>query len=402
MLLLESLLVSLLAAVIAIGVALWGGTVLRQQLLPRVHWVGAAVDGRVLGFTAALALITGVLAGLVPAMRSSRPDLAAALKGGARDGGLQRSKLRPALLVTQSALSVVLLAGAGLFVRSLHSVQTENIGYDADRVVFAEVNADPDHTARESEMSNRLPELAARIATVRGVEATGMSRLTPMRGLSWTRAFLASGDSLPRIGGESPLTSWVSPGFFRTMGMRVLSGRGFTPQDRLDDALAMVVSETMAHNYWPGRSPLGECVRVGARDSRCVPIVGVVSDVHTEGIVQKPAMQFYLPLADTGSRRAGVIAIRVAPGYGPSVAARIRRQLRAEFADWAEVNVHTMTDDLAPELGPWRIGAAVFTAAGLLALLVAIVTPWLMISYSFGSTHRTKSACAGRARREGG
>jgi len=389
LLLMESVIVSLIGAAVALVVAVWGATILRERLLPDVQWVGAAVDVRVLAFTLVLALVTGIAAGMVPALRSSRPDLADTLKGSARDGVFQRSRVRSALLVAQSALSIVLLAGAGLFVRSLHSVETENIGYDTERIVFAEVAVDPDRAERALEVSERFPRLAEKIRRLPGVETAGLAWLTPMRGISWARAFLASGDTLPQVEGQSPFVAWVSPEFFTAVGIHLVAGRGFTAQDGSSPQSAIIVSDRMARTYWPGGSAIGQCLSVSAPTNPCIPIVGVVTNAHFDGIIERPAMQFYLPLADTGrAHRAHVITIRTSKGGAPQVAAHVRQLFREEFTGWASTDVHLMSDDLLPELRPWRTGAALFSAAGILALLVAIVGIYSAISYTFAQrTH---------------
>jgi predicted permease len=389
MLLLEALVVALIGAAIAVVIAIRGAAFLRAAVMPEVHWTGAAVNLRVLVFTIALALLTGLGAALVPALAASRPDLAGTLKGGARDGVFQRSRVRTTLLVAQAALSILLLAGAGLFVRSLHSVETEKTGYDIDQVVYASVDVDPDFQDRAKDITQRLPALADRIRRLPGVAGTALAWMAPMEGMSWLDLFTASGDSMPHVAAQGPFVMRVSPEFFGVVGMHMIGGRPLRRDDRYGDGLSMVVNETMARSYWPGRSAIGECLVLDERGSRCVPIVGVVSDAHYDGIIEKPVMQFYLPLADTGQRnRAGVIAVRTSPGAAPAVAARIRNELRPMFSGWAEVDAHAMGDDLLRELRPWKVGAALFSAAGLLALLVAIVGIYSTISYTFAQrTH---------------
>lgn len=385
----EALVVSLTGAVVALVVAVWGATALRRMLLPDVRWVDAAVDMHVLAFTTGLAVVTGLVAGLVPALRSSRPDLAGTLKGGAREGQFQRSRVRTTLLVAQAALAVLLLAGAGLFVRSLRSVETADIGYDVNRVVFAHVTADPDHGDRQKEIDLRIPELAARLARIGGVEQVGLASQVPMYGLGFTTISLPGRDSLPHVLAEGPFVSYVSPDFFGTVGMHVLRGRGLNSADRAEDGLAVVVNETMARSYWPGQAAVGQCIHLEEHGAQCTTVVGVVSDAHFEGIVEKPGMQFYLPPGAPGQRwGATVIVLRTAPGETPFVVERIGQVLRAEFSGWAEPRVHRMNDYLANELRPWRTGAALFSAAGLLALLVAIVGVYSTISYTFSQrTH---------------
>lgn len=389
LLMLESVIISLLGAVVAVLVAVWGAAALREQVLPEVRWVGPAVDLRVLGFTLILALVTGVLTGLAPALRSSRTDLAETLKGSARDGAFQRSRLRTTLLIAQSALSVVLLAGAGLFIRSLHGIETEDIGYDSDRIVFADVSVEPDHADRAPEISRRLHDLTEPVRRLPGVERTGLTAMVPMRGMSWTKLFRPNGDSMPRVSSEGPFTSYVSPEYFATMGIHLVAGRGLRASDRASDGLAMVVNETMASSYWPGRSAIGECLVLKKPGNPCATVVGVVSNGHFGGIVEKPSMQLYLPLSDTATYWGGlVIAVRTAPGRTAQVVNQLRQRLRPEFSGWAETDIHPMTDDLAGELRPWRAGATLFSAAGLLALLVAIVGIYSTISYTFSQrTH---------------
>ena len=203
-LLVESSVLALLSAATALAVAWPGATLLRNLLLPNVHWATGAIDLRVTLFTGALALIAGFVSGLFPAVQATRPELSIALKSSVRDGGQRRSLLRSSLIIAQSALSVVLLAGAGLFVRSLRGVESIDIGYEANRLVYASPQYDAELGDRRAEIQAGLPVAVDRIRRLPGVESVATSVFIPMNGLSWTDLFLPGRDSLPSSNGRGP------------------------------------------------------------------------------------------------------------------------------------------------------------------------------------------------------
>ncbi|MGH7594582.1 MAG: ADOP family duplicated permease [Gemmatimonadales bacterium] len=384
LLLAESICISMIGAAAALVVAFWAAGVLRHLLLPGVRWVDSPVNLHVLLFAVGIAIVTGILAGLMPAWQLSRPDVAATLKGSARAPALGHSRTRQALLLTQSALSVVLLAAAGVFVRSLHSVETEDIGYQADRVVFVSVSAQRGHTSQHADITGRLPALAEELRAVPGVERAALAANMPMWAISFVNWYVPGHDTTQSFGHAGPYATFAGPGFFEAMGMRLIRGRGIEPGDRLANATAIVVNQRLAKQLWPGLDPLAQCIIIDNRNRPCTPVVGVVADAHSGAIIEDPSMQFYLPLADSGSQwRAGVIVLRTAPGALPRVTATVQRQLRLRFAGWADVDVRPMTRNFERELTPWRAGAALFSAAGLLALLVAMVGVYSTISYTF-------------------
>lgn len=383
LLLAESVAVAVIGGGIAVGVALPLAGWLRQALMPETHWVDPAMNLPVLLLMLMLTLVSGVAAGLVPALQASRPDVAAVLKNGARGQTVRSSRLRSALLIAQAALSVLLLAGAGLFLRSLHSIETEDIGYDVDRVAFATLIVDPDHPERRDAIEARLPELAMQISQIPGVERVGLAINKPMRESWAANVYLPNRDSL--------LTgvSFVSPEYLGTIGVHLTQGRGLTANDRAGNVSAVLVNETMAHKIWPGRAAIGQCIIQMSPGNPCSRVVGVVADAREMAINEAPTMRFYAPLADTGKRlRARVIAFRAASGQTPAIADRVRRTLKAQFDGQAVPSVQVMRDNLTQELRPWRVGAALFSAAGILALLVAIVGIYSTISYTFSQrTH---------------
>ncbi|MGH7584080.1 MAG: ADOP family duplicated permease, partial [Gemmatimonadales bacterium] len=389
LLLAESAAAAAIGAVLAVVIAFEGGAVLRRMVMPETRWGAAGMDRHALLFTLSVAVVAAFAAGLLPALRASRPDVARELKIGARGGVRQRSMLRTALAVTQAALSVILLAGAGFLIVSLRKVEAIPTGYQPDRTLFASVHTDPGYANRGSEIDRQLPQLAATLKSLPGVEATGLTANTPMYAMNFVSVSIPGRDSLPLIGGRSPYAFFVSRSYFDAVGVRLLQGHLFRETDRYDGAAPVVVNQTMARTYWPGASPLGRCLMLDKPSSGCSTVIGVVADTHEDRIIEPDrAMQFYVPLADTGFGAAGVVAIRAAPGHGEQVAAAVRRRLADEFAGWAEPQVRVMSDYLDRQLQPWRTGATLFSAAGLLALLVAMVGIYSTISYTFSQrTH---------------
>ena len=187
LLLAESAVISVLAAIIAVVVAYCGGSLLRTLLLPQIHWANGPLDWRVIGLALVTAIGAGLIAGLIPAVQSASPELTGALKIGTGSETVQHSRLRASLVVAQSALSVLLLVGAMLFVKSLSNVQSLDLGYDAASTVIASVRFDGG--SRDSTVAARIPELADRLRAVRGVDGVAMISGRPMSDISYMTLF---------------------------------------------------------------------------------------------------------------------------------------------------------------------------------------------------------------------
>jgi putative ABC transport system permease protein len=390
-LLIESLVIALIAGVVAIIVGVWGGDALRRLIMPQTHWAGSPLDWWVVAATGAIALVTGVLAGVAPALQSSRPNLSEALKSGTHGSGRQRSRLRTSLIVVQAALSVVLLAGAGLFVRSLHDVQQIDVGYDVDHLVYAMVNfVDPeghyiDRTGRGAELAAGMPMAAARIAALPGVEGTALATAPPMGGYAMTELYFENGTLVPRPDDLDPAMISVTPSFFATSGVRLLSGRLFAEDDRAETPRVVVVNETAAKRYWPGRNAIGECLRLFTATGGCMRVVGVTQDSHLSAIVEKPQIEMYVPLARQGTSFLGIprfMVIRADPSQMAHVEQAAQREFRRVFPTADPPVVSAVSTLLEPELRPWRLGATLFSAFGLLALVVSAVGIYSVVAYS--------------------
>lgn len=388
-LLLESVVLALLSLTLALFVALVGATTLRGLLLPDVQWSTSIIDGRVVLFTTVLSLVIGFTAGLVPALQASRPDLASALKSSVRDGGQRGSALRSGMLIAQAALSVVLLVGAGVFARSLHTVQSIDTGFDTDRLVFASISYDRELGSRRKEIEQRMPEVADRIRRMPGVEQVALAANIPMYGFSFVELFLPGRDSLPPSGGVDRIVSVITPEYFDAVGLRVLRGRKFDDADREGSEMVLAVNENMARNLWPGEEALGKCIILSTRESTCRRVVAIVAPAHFSRVLEKPSMLYYVPMAQgVGIGSPSALVVRAKSGQTRAVRSTMQRELTDMFGSWARPNVRTMEEIVAPELRPWRVGATLFTAAGLLALLVAAVGIYSSLSYSISQRAR--------------
>jgi putative ABC transport system permease protein len=375
----ETMLLALLAGGAAVLAATWGGSVLRSLLFRNVEWYESPLHWRVVVFALALSAIAGLVAGIIPALQASNPRLSNALKDGVREGR-PRSRLRSSLVVLQAALSVVLLAGAALFIRSLHNVRGLDIGYDVDRVLFSSVSFEPDARIPAATVAATMDQLEERLAGRPGVEAVARAQFIPMQGLSFA-SFWWDGDSMPSLRPNFPTYMAVSPDFFRTVGMSVLHGRSFTGAA---GAREVVINEEMARRVWPGREALDRCIRFGKRDAPCHTVVGIVENGRQGAVIEKgPKPLFYLALSDPATGQ----------GFGTTLIARTQRQAeRAAHAELqsamrqafprGEVKVQSMTETLDGEYWPWRLGAKLFTGFGLLALAVALLGIYSTVSYS--------------------
>jgi predicted permease len=375
----ESVQLALLAAVAALAAAWWGGSLLRSLLMPEVTWAEDPLHWRVLLLGIGVAIVTGVLTGLVPALQSRAPDLTKALKTGSREGGARRSRLRSFLVATQAALSVMLLVGAALFIQSLRNVQALDIGYTVDRLAFVGVQQGTD-VARRAEISNRLLALEHRLANVPGVERVAYTSMRPKWGISFTSVVAEGTD--PTIKHGSLYTA-VSPAFFEASGTRLLRGRSFAEGAAGRAERAVLINSTMADSLWPNQDPLGRCVRFEKADAPCYTVIGVTQSALQINLKEKSEPHVYASLANPPLEgwRASDVVLRMDPQRLTSGLNSIRDMLRAEFPG-ARVTTNTMAAAMEPEYRPWQLGATLFTLFGVLAALVAAIGVYSSVSYA--------------------
>ena len=381
-LLTETMLLALLGATAALLLAWLGGQFVRSVLLPAVAWDSNPVDIRVLGYTALLTIATVLLAGLIPAIQASNTDVATALKAGSREGGGRRAGIRAALLVTQAALSVVLLVGAGLFVRSLHRVRAVDVGIDLSHVLLVQMNLD-NAGFKPAESRVILEKAAERARLIPGVEhAALIGGSVPLRSGSGVPLRIPGRAELPALPNGGPYRGVVGADYFAALGARIVRGRGITERDERLHARVVVVNETLARYYWPNDDPLGACVRLGA-DSACSEVIGIVQDVMLFRMVGDIRGQMYVPLTHPAmTAQAPTTLIVRADGGMEAVAGTLRRELQALSPDMPFVKVSSFEQLVAPQLQGWRLGATMFAVFGGLALVIAAVGLYSVLAYA--------------------
>jgi putative ABC transport system permease protein len=373
----ESVLLALLGGVAGLLVAQWGGAALRTGLLDKSEAAGGLHDIRTVVFAAVAAVVVGLLTGLAPVLQAGRADLTADLKAGSREGTYGRSRVRIGLLMFQGALSVVLLVGAGLFVRSLSNVRSVRLGYDVDPLMLVNLNMRGVNldSAQTVELRDRLHRIAK---TIPGVENASVRQAIPFWS-SWSQRLFVEGiDTVGRLG-QFDLNA-VSPEYFSTVGTRIIRGRGLSDQDTPRAARAVVVSENMAKVLWPGRDAVGQCMRINADTMPCTYVVGIAENIKDQSLAADSGYYYYLPAAQVNPQSAGLV-IRMRGNVAKQVEA-VRRRLQREMPGASYVTVQPFSDIIGSETRSWQLGATMFVAFGVLALVLAAIGLYSVIAYN--------------------
>lgn len=389
LLLVESLLLAGAGAAGGLIVAYGLGGLARTVIFSWVDWTTSPVDGRVFAASGVLAIAVGVIIGLLPAWRATHVSLTDALKQGVREGGGERSRMRHALTIAQAALCVVLLVGAGLFLRSFWNVRTLALGVDPDRVVVVEVNRSPlgqiqDPAALAAERERRAQATADAIARVRqipGVEHASLAIGTPFGNRFTVEVAVPGLAAVPRLKTGGPSVSAVGDDYFATVGTPILRGRAFGPADHAGTEAVAIVSDTMAKTVWPGADAIGKCIFVGKGATVCARIVGIAGDTRRSQLREPPVMHYYIPIGQQGTLFGGTVLLARSSGANPALGPAIKRALVEYDATIRFVSVTTIQEAVDPQVKPWRIGATVFSFSGVLALLVAAIGIYSVMAY---------------------
>ena len=394
-LLTESLLISLAGGVAGLLLALWTIDVLKTATPPEgifAFTLDYSLDGRVLGFTFALAVLTGLIFGLAPALQASRPDLVPALKDEATAAtkGHRRLNLRNTLVVAQVALSLVLLIGAGLFLRSLNNAQSIDPGYAADKILDAQLNINLLRYTR-TQGQQFYSQVIERIEALPGVESATLARIVPMSGTGRTSGFVIQGrqasDDVNQSEGtglpdnaDNVSLNVVALKYFGTMGISLLQGRDFDTRDKENAPLAAIVNEAFVRRYLADETPVGKRISFRGANGPWSEIVGVVRDSKYRTLGESPRPYVYVPLAQ--NHETGMtLHVRTA-GDPLNVAASVRREIQSLDPNLAVTNVQTLSRVIADSLFAARMGAVLLIVFGSLALVLAGVGLYGVMSYA--------------------
>jgi predicted permease len=388
----ETVLISLLGGMLGLALARWGGALVREALLPNVAWNELPVNGRVLALTIAATLVTGVIVGLIPALRVSGGDVAGALRAGRSDSagaGESHGTARASLQVVQLALSLVLLFTAGLFVRSLRDIQHLDLGYDRDRVLAVDISfARPDSGATAGVDASavaartRYEDLRAQFERVPGVASASIAFSSPLSAVNITKLRVPGLDSLPSAKGGIALLVAAAPDYFETVGTRILRGRGFEDSDGSSAEPVVVVNETMARTLWPGTDAIGRCVVLGvANPDACARVVGIAADVHHMTLKEDALNQGYVPWGQNPRFLEGsVVLVRGQPDAGALIPA-LTNVVRHSALHVRSLQIRSFEELLDPQVRPWRVGALLFGLFGTIVVVVAAIGLFSVVSY---------------------
>jgi predicted permease len=401
-LLTESVLLSLLGGAGGLLLAIWLVDAMRTYSPPGNFFPVAfdfSLDKSVLGFTLLLSVLTGLIFGIAPALQASKPDLVSALKDetamlpGSHGSVARRFSLRNLLVVAQVALSLVLLISAGLFLRSLQQAQRIDPGFNPEHVLTMPLNINLlRYTKTQGQEFYR--QVLERVAALPGVQAATLTRTPPLSGASRQSSVMIAGHDGPdrannseTSGGGSEeirnnvtLASSVALNYFQTLSIPLLRGRDFDAHDAAGAPGVVIINETFAKRYFPNQDPLGQHVSLNGVQGPWLEVVGLARDGKYITLGETPAPFLYQPLAQR--HESGMTLLVRTSGDPASYATAVRREVQAIERNLPLTNARTMPELLSASLFPARMGAVLLGGFGLLALLLAAVGLYGVMSYS--------------------
>ncbi len=379
----EGLLLALLAGAASLLLAHWAlGSIVSfgPKDIPRLASVG--LNGAVLAFTMSLSIACAVLFGLIPALRSSALDGAGLVRMSISPSG-EAGRLRSALLIGEVALSMMLLAGAGLLVRSFIGLRSLSPGFDPKGVLTMDVSVPDAHYRNSLAVQNYWEEAVTQLRSLPGVRWVAATTPLPLSGDDFSSSFRVEGRSVPEKDEPSAELRWATPNYFRTMTIPLRKGRSFEDSDRLGAARVLLISETAARMFFPGGDAIGQKINFGARggyEKNEGEIVGIVGDVHHFGVDAPVPPTFYAPLAQAGM--GGATVVLRAEGSLAALAQSARKLVQGIDHDVLVGQPMQMETLVSGSFGQRRFYMMLLVGFAGLAVLLAAIGLYGVISYS--------------------